>query len=249
MVQQTEAQEVKKLRKYPIIKDKYYILDFSDLTRVRVLNYYFINRRAAEKCIKLNFLRKKDHKYYSVVQGKDINESIPKDREFKGIIYFKYDYPVDKMTKQEMKTYRTVQRRRLRRMDLLTLVKPRKHFNKKPDYIKHIKNKQKVAMSPNSVARVIQLQRKSPDYYYLVLEKETTKKKGLLFILNCLKFNKRTGEMKQVTLKIKRTDLLIPFLIWDLENMIHEKIQRGKKASYYREFGFKTLKGGQKESV
>ena len=231
------------VRKYPIIKDKYYILDFSDLSRVRVLNFYFLNRRAAEKCIDVNFVRKKDRKYYAVVIGKDVADEITRDKERKASIFTKYDYPVDRMTRQERKTYRTVMRRRLRRMDLLTLVKPRKHFKKKPDYIKHIKNKQKVAMSPNTAAKVIQVQRKNPKYYYLILEKSLSDKKGLLFILNCLRFDRRSGDMKQVTLKIKRTDLLIPHLIWDLEKMIHEKIQGGKKENYYRKFGFTLIKG------
>jgi len=236
---------IERIGKYKIYKDKYYIIDFSNLMDVKVLNFYFLNRRAAQIAVEENF-RSKKRKYYAVVKGSKLTEEIRNNTQRKIPLFTKYSYPVDKVTMQERKTFRTVMRRRLRRMGIYTKVRPRKNIATKPDYIKHIPNKQKVANSPNTVAKVIQIQRKNPKYYYLILGKEKSTKKGMLFILNCLRFDNNSGKLKQVMVNVKRTDLLIPYLIYDLEDLIHKKIQQSNNHEYYNKFGFKMVESKKK---
>lgn len=234
------------IQDYPVYDKYYYLVDFKNLLKVRLLPYYFLNKNAAKRAIRDNY-PKKSHKYIEVLRGKKVKKFFLTYRMKEGLAGFtKYDYPLERLTSQQKKTYRTVIRRRLRRMGLLTLVKPKKSIKSKPDYIKPITNKQKVAQNKNSAAKVIQIERKPKQYYYLVLTKEMARKKKYLFSLECIKFDNNKGTMKKVKLHTRRTDVLIPFLITDLERLVYAKIQevegqdRAARIATYQKFGFRV---------
>lgn len=232
------------IKDYPVIVKYYYIVSFKDLLNVRLFPHYYLNRNAAKRAIKANFPKKK-WKRYQVMRGSQLRDYNLVYSMSRGLGKFtKYEYPDDRVTKQKRKTYRTVMRRRLRRMGLLTLGKPKKSIKSQPDIIKPIKNKQKVAMNKNSAAKVIRIERLPSHYYYLVLSAKPAKKKGYLFRLKVLKFDKLKGSIKKMILITRRTDILIPYLITDLEYLIYEQIQKcpnkRKAIAYYSKYGFRV---------
>lgn len=230
------------IQDYPVYNKYWYIVDFRDLIKVRLMPYYFVSKAAAARAIETNF-KKGYRKKVEAMRGDKVKEFFLIYDMSKGLPGFtKYDYPVACVTNQDRKSHRTLMRRRLRRMGLLTLVKPKRKINQEPGVIKPIKNKQKVANNKNSAAKVVQLERKPNYYYYLILKTELAKKKGTLWKIKCLKFDKRDGTLKKSTLITLRTDIIIPYLITDLEYMVYEKIlTKQQTAKYYLRRGFRLV--------
>lgn len=239
---------IKTVKDYPVYNKYWYLVDFKNLLKVKLFPYYFISKKAARRAKKLNF-SKHNQRHVEILKGAKVKsfflayamgKTLGKDT--------KYQYPDFLITKQERKNFRTIMRRRLRRMGLLTLVKPKKSIKHLPDYIKPIINKQKVANSPNSIARVFQIDRKPERYYYILLKRELAKKRGKLFKIKCHRYDSISGEFKELTIFTLRTDILIPYLITDLENLVYEKIQsktgkaRISQERYYASWGFKLAK-------
>lgn len=238
---------IKTINDYPVYNKYWYLVDFKNLLKVRLFPYYFISKQAAKRAKELNF-SKANQKFVEVLKGTKVKsfflayamgKTLGKDT--------KYTYPDFLISRQERKSFRTLMRRRLRRMGLLTLVKPKRSVKHLPSYIKPIKNKQKVANSPNSIAKVFQIDRKNPKYYYLILEKSLAKKKGKLFKIKCLRFDKTTAELKKVVIYTLRTDILIPYLITELSHIMYERAQKEKgKAkqkifNQYQHWGFRLV--------
>jgi len=230
------------IQDYKVYSKYWYLVDFTKLTKVKLLPFYFLNPKSAKRALKANYPKKK-RKFIEVMKGSKVKDFFliycMGNRLGK---YTKYEYSPEKMTHQERKSHRTLMRRRLRRMGLLTLVNPKKSVRDKPDYIKPIINKQKVANSPKSIAKVIRIERKPSRYYYLIHNVKLAKKKKVLWEIEGLRYNATTGEIKKVKVKVYRTDLLIPYLLTDLEDIIYEKIkQEPTRAVYYAKWGFKAL--------
>lgn len=231
---------------YPVYSKYYYVVDFKNLLKVRLLPYYFINKEAARRAKKLNFPPER-LKYIEVMRGKKLKAFLLTYKMSQRLgKYIKYDYPAKDLSRQAKKSIRTQIRRRLRRMGIYTRVKPKYSIKEKPKVIKAVENKQKVAITKNTLAQVIRLERK-PHVYYWIKAKSLAKKKGYLFSLFCIKFDLSNNKCSEVILNTKRTDIMIPYLITELEAILDEKIkeikkpgQRKKKIAYYRSFGFRV---------
>lgn len=207
------------------IKNKYwYIIYYKDFVSINLYPVIFISKQGAKRSLKLHIHRVHENKY-QVIKGVKLKEYRLKYNLSLGVMskFFKYEYPTHILTPKERKNYRTIQRRRLRRMDILTLIKPKIKITEKPKQNRWKRNKQKVANSPGSAARIIQLERKSKRYFYLILKKIRSTKKGILFCLETLRYDKNTGELEKMKLSIRTSDLVKPFLLKDLLNLCNEK--------------------------
>lgn len=224
---------------YPIISKYWYIVDFRNLLKAKLLPHYYVNRKAAKRAIELNFIRKR-WKYYKVMKGYEVKDFMIDYRMGMGLGKFtKYRYDEYKTTQQDKKSHRTQMRRRLRRMNMLTLVNPKKSIKREPDYIKPIKNRQKEGFRKNTLARVLQIERKPDKYFYLVDRRELSRHRGKLFKITGLRFDNTTGEIKKYCLHTLRTDIFTPYLITDLERMVYEQTKKGHQtAEYFRQWGF-----------
>ncbi len=107
-----------KVSRYPkvVIKDKFwYIADFTNPTRPKLLWRDFISRPIAKKALRI---LKKDYpdKFFQIIQGRDAKEhDIKVSRWWLNFRFEKYDYPPDRTRGQRRKTYRTIARRKLRK--------------------------------------------------------------------------------------------------------------------------------------
>lgn len=207
------------------IKLKYwYIIYFKDFIRINLYPVIFISKKGAKRALRLHIDKVHLHRY-QVIKGSKLKTYQLKYQLSLGPLskFTKYEYPADKLTHQERKTYRTVMRRRLRRMDILTLIKPKLRITEKSKQNRWKKNQQKVAKNKNSQARVIQLERKATKYFYMVLQKTRSESNGILFRIESLRFNSKTQELKHIYLNIKNNDIIKPFLIKDLLNLCNEE--------------------------
>lgn len=213
---------------FPIKELYYYIIDFRRLMFPVIMPVYFVNKNAAKRVLKKNVPNRNIRKFYSVYPGKRI-----KKLKLNYIIGYgnylhlggKYPYPDIEMTKQEKKSFRTLLRRRLRRMDLLTTNKVKYKYHEKVRKIKHKKNYQKVAKNKNSAAKVFQIDRKPKYYFYIILEKQLTTKRGKLFKIKTIRADIRTGKSIKVTIFTMRNDIFFPELLSNLN-----KIPNGQRA-------------------
>lgn len=232
------------IQDYPVYNIYYYILDYEKLMQPKLLHFYFLNRVAAKRAIELNFPKKRK-KFFKVIRGDKVKRFFIAYNMGKGLEYTKYQYGDWDLTKQDRKNHRTVMRRRLRRMGLLTLVDTKINIKRKPKVIKPINNTQKVSTSPTSIARVFTIQRKNPNYYYIIYTKKLANKKKYLWEIGGLRYNGITGRLKQTVIITRRTDFLTPYLLTDLKKLIDEKIQSGQPISYYEGFGYPKFTKGQ----
>jgi hypothetical protein len=234
---------IKTSKDYPIKPDYYYIVDFRNYFRLKVYPVYFVNRKAAKRSLDKSVKKLKIRKHkYQVVSGKELLGIHIPYVFIKKFYSAKYEYPKDRLSKQQRKTYRTVLRRRLRRMGLLTLIKPKYSVKKvKRDQVRIKNNTQKVAMSPNTVAKVFRLDRKPEKYYYIIIKKEKTHVKGVLLKIGAYRLNIKTGELKKCIVNMKSTDILIPYLLTDIPKLIKHLPNYARVINKVRKKGYTGL--------
>lgn len=196
-----------------VIDKYYYVINFKYFYRPRIYPVFFISRQAAIRAIKQNIPIKKERIYYEIIKGKKL-----KDFETTYVLtlgklgkFTKYQYPEN--LKIHKKSYRTKLRRRLRRMGMLTLTKQKGNIGDRPAIVKLIRNTQKVAMNKNTMACSFQLERKKPKYYFIILKKRLSKKKGFLFHIKALLVDIADKKVRKVKVNIYRKDILIPHLL------------------------------------
>jgi hypothetical protein len=213
---------IKTSNDYPIKPDYYYIVDFRNYFRLKVYPVYFVNKKTAKRSLSKSVKELKIRKHkYQVVSGKELLGTEIPYVFIKSFYSAKYEYPEERVGKQQRKTYRTIVRRRLRRMGLLTLIKPKYSVKKvKRDQVRIKNNTQRVAMSPNTVAKVFRLERKPEKYYYIIINKEKTHVKGVLYKIEAYKLNVKNGELKKCIVNMRSTDILIPYLLTDIPKLI-----------------------------
>lgn len=220
---------------------------FYDFKNPKLLPIYFINKKAAQKAIKLNVGRQK-RRFYEVLKGEKIaNEKYPyrlicgtwqKSR--------KYDYPADRVTKKQQQDFRCLMRRRLRRMGLYTKIKHKKKYNDRPDTIKIIKNYQRIANNPNTKARAIKLDRKPDKYIYVIIKKKPPSHAHYLVCLDTIRINLKNGNYSLWNLNVLRHDIIRPYLLSELYAKI-EKLPTFKEiVKCCREQGIKKISKRQK---
>lgn len=207
---------------FPVKENYYYIMDFKRFMFPVLMPVYFVNKNAAKRILESNVPNRNRRRMFSIYSGRKI-----KKERLKYIIGWghymirggKYPYPRMDMTDQEKKSFRTLLRRRLRRMDLLTTIKAKYRYDNKGKKIKHKKNYQKVAKSPGTDAKVFQLDRKPKSYHYIILKKRSTTKRGKIFMVRAIRVNIKTGEFKKVTIYINRNDIIFPGLLEHLKRI------------------------------
>lgn len=204
---------VKTTKEFPIIAKYYYIMDFTKMMKPQLIPLYFLNRNAAKRAIKENNSTHKA-KIYSIFHGESLlNSDFPyvlKNGRWGKFTKYKYE---PNLTKQEKKNIRTMARRRLRRMNLYTNIKARRLYNSAPQYVKQIKNTQKVSNSPGTSAKCFQLERETPHRFYIILGKKKHKSAVFLISLKVLSINLKTGNYSYKWKNIHKTDILIPFIL------------------------------------
>lgn len=199
------------------VKDKYYYLVyFRDFYKPKIFPVFFTSKAAAKRAIEKK--GKKKRPFYEVITGPKLREF-----EFKYVLrlgrlgdFTKYDYPKELDTTQKRKNYRTIMRRRLRRMGMLTPVKNKYNIGTKPIQGRLIKNRQAVANSPNTIAQAFRIERKGRRLYYIILHKQISKKNGILFEVKALRVDTLRKTLKKVIIKVRNTDILIPYLITEI---------------------------------
>jgi hypothetical protein len=200
----------------PISKN-WYIVYFRDFFKPVIYPVYFTNKAAAKRALKATVSKKK-MVFYQVIKGSKLLEF-----EFKHLFklgnlgrFTKYAYDKTMNTKQKRKNYRTIMRRRLRRMGMLTLIKNKQTIRATPQYIKVIKNRQMVAQSPYTLAMGFRLERKPKNIYHLIIEKKISEIKGILWEMVVIEVDIKLKTLRTRTLKVKRNDMVIPHLLTDI---------------------------------
>lgn len=195
---------------------------------------YFTNRNAAKRAIRTNIAKSK-RVFYDIIKGSKLKH-LPVSFMLKlGRMgkFTKYEYPPG----ITHKAFRTKMRRRLRRMGMLTLIKNKYAVTRKATshpYIKHIPNKQKVANSPNTIAKAFRLERKPKDVYYLILAQTVSKKRGKLFSVTALRFNTSTREVKKQIIEVDRRDVIIPYTLTEMIQIYGKDFMDTARAQGFR---------------
>lgn len=211
---------IKTTEHFPVKLDYFYIINFKNFLEPKLLPVYFVNKNAAKRVLKSN-VGPKAMGRYRILSGRVIrNEHIPYILGYGVFGQIEGKYPLEKkMTAQEKKSLRTMVRRRLRRMGLLSTNKGKFRHNERVKMVKYKPNNQKVAQNKNSDARVFQLDRKPRRYYYILLRRSLSKKSGKLFRLLCIQVNVKTGAHKKMVIHSKRNDIFIPHLLEELKKL------------------------------
>lgn len=228
---------------YPVRDAYYYVVDFKNLLKVRLLPRFFLNKESAIRAIQLNFPKSR-HKYVDAIRGSQLKEFLlTYEMSTRLGKYVKYDY-ADGLTRQKKKSLRTLIRRRLRRMGLYTRIKTKYHIKDAQITLPQlIKNTQKVAITPGTLSQVISLARK-PGVFYWVKSKKPSRKTWGLLRLGCIKFDLRRGCKNKTTyLTLKQTDVITPYTLGELEKLLYAKlIQKPedfeKEKAHYQSLGF-----------
>lgn len=200
---------------FPVKKEHWYIVALGDYLNITLYPVYFINKTAAKRALNAHIGIRNRAKYSIISANKlkqyTLNYKIKLGRLAK---FTKYEYPKIKNTIQKRKTHRTVQRRRLRRMGMLHRVKSKLHIQQgKAPYGTLVKNFQKVAMSPNTDAKAFRLERKPKNFYYVIIKKTRSKIKGVLFKVEVIRFDSKTGIYKELLINIYNKDVILPHLL------------------------------------
>lgn len=211
---------IKTTEEFPIKIHYYYIINFSNLMKPKLMPIYFPNKNTAKRVLRQNILSHEKRKKYTIYSGEkirheDLQYVIGMGNRF--VMSGKYPYPNKKMTKQEKKSFRTLLRRRLRRMNLLTNNKAKFRYDEKTrKRIKHKPNHQKVAKSPTTDAKCFWLERGSRHTWYIVLSKRKSFKVDKLFRIRAIRIQLKTGKWKKVTIYIRTTDIIHAELLRNL---------------------------------
>lgn len=216
----------------PIKNEYYYIISFGNFLNLTLYSVYFINKRAAERALSLHMGKVTMNSKYQVMRGFQLKQfwMTYTIRLGKLTKFHKYDYESGKTRKNQ----RTMARRRLRRMGMLTLVKPKIEIREKVKYSLLIKNKQKVSSTKNTSARAFRLQRKPQKFVYVILKKERSKTKGFLFRMRLIRIDlKKNCQYDIVNLSIQNIDLITPYLIKEVLEMVKNNQKTYEKILKY----------------
>lgn len=196
------------------ITNKVYILYLKDITNIRALPYHFPSVSLAQHSL-LGSVPKKDRALFKVVSGRYIKKYLPKLYHKIKVKLYKYKYPGDLKTYQEKKSFRTITRRNLRRMDLLTLNNRPTKITKRDKLkgIKHVKNKQAIATQQNTFVRVIQLDKFNKNTYLMVTKILSPKRGKDLCRLKCYRVDFKKGTVFKTKVRVQNKDLLTPFTL------------------------------------
>lgn len=212
---------IKTTEDFPIKSEYYYLINFRNYHRIKVCPVFFVNKRAAKRALIKNVPMLKHRKlHYAIIKGSKLKSTKLEYIWAKKFVCNKYYYPKDCISDQQKKSYRTLMRRRLRRMGILTLNKPRRRVDAKPMYVKLIKNTQEVANSPFTISKVFQLERKPQKTFYYIIKKIPTKIRGVLLKVICWRIDLRTSGVKKIKLNVHRNDIIIPLLVTELSKKI-----------------------------
>lgn len=240
------AQEMSECPKKPRISHKwYYIVYFKSFFHPKLYPVKFANRNAAKRAIRVS-ISKKNRAFYEVISGKKLG-----DFNFAFLLklgsikkFTKYEYDKSKDSPQKRKSQRTLARRRLRRMGMLTPVQNKQSVIGTTKYVKLIKNTQEVAKNPNTIAVAFQLERKNKRLYYVILKKYQSPKKGILFKIRALRINMKTKAMKVVWIQIYNIDVIKPILFTEILQIYGNRLpldrcrEEGLRLDYWKQ---KTL--------
>lgn len=223
-----------------IHKARFYILNIRDITNIRCLYYYFSSRETAKYSLH-KAIPSVERKWYKIVSGNYLSKYQPKFYKALRIYPVKYKYPPHIKTKQQRKTHRTVMRRRLRRMGLHVVGKKEGRIVENIGKSKWIKNRQKVANSPTTIARVIQVDSKGLNKYFVVRDIVKSKRAGDLCRATCYQFDTYKGTIIKKELRIKNTDVITPYLTLELKKVWENKGYKLKK-KWTKRLTIKSLK-------
>lgn len=231
---------------FPIKPDHYYVIDFRDFLNPKVLPLFYVNRKAAYRAIEMNVPLWK-RKRFSVKKGKSIlTEKINYTLKRATLRYFvKYQYPDCKKTFQQKKTYRTVIRRRLRRMGLLNIIKIRIHIKGEIRNKGYVPNTQKIANTPNTSAKAFRLERKPDKYIYFLLKKKLSRNPNKLFRIKVIRVDSRRGQMKEFWMSTFKNDVIHPLMMAETVPILNQiKWNKTKIINeIYRKFYLRIPKG------
>lgn len=195
----------------------YYVVSFRDFIKPKIYPVFFTNKKAAKRAIRVH-VGKKRRPFFDVLKGSKLKDFELSFMFTLGALgkFTKYDYPKELDTIQKRKNFRTIMRRRLRRMGMLTPAMSKYHVRKSSPYIKLIQNRQWVADSPYTIAKVFRLERKPSHIYYIILSKELSRKKGILFEVDSLRVDVKRNLVDYKKVQIYRNDIIIPYIMTDL---------------------------------
>jgi hypothetical protein len=199
------------------VKDKYYyIVFFKDFYKPKVLPVFFTSKQAAKRAIRA--IPKRKQALYEIITGKKLKEF-----QFKHVLrlgklkdFTKWEYPKELDTLQKRKSFRTLMRRRLRRMGMLTPVKNKYAIGSKVIQGRLVKNRQKVANCPYTLATCFALERK-PGRHYIIINKRIPSQKGILYEVDAIIVKKKS--IKQGIIRVKTSDIIRPYLITEIINL------------------------------
>lgn len=200
---------------YPIKVDYYYILDFRNLLKPKLLPQFFMSKKRARMCLEAK-VPKNELKFYSIRLGGKINSEKLRYRITNSF------WRTPKYTKPRgvtLKNHRTKMRRRLRRMGLLTSTPAKVRITDSTRF-RYIVNTQEVANSPNTEAQAFQLDRKPGHLYYLILSKKPNR---TFFTFDCMRLDVKNQTIKRVKIKGRRTDIITPYILPEIWNLINKK--------------------------
>lgn len=221
---------IKTTKEFPLKEEYWYILDFRKFLLPKLMPVYFDSKQSAKRVLAAN-IPKRTIKSFTILKGETIlQEHIPYRVAFGHYLRRggKYRYPKESINWQARKSFRTLMRRRLRRMKLLTNVKVKARYDGKFSFVKYIENTQKVAMNKNSDAKVFQIDDKPKKYFYILIKKSMSEKARRLFKLRCIRIDIKTGSYNTMILHTKRNTLFIPYLLEELKQM--KNVQTGIEA-------------------
>lgn len=208
---------------------------------------FFPNKRAANRVLTANYPNRNTRRLFSVLNGKELKKHVLNYRIGYGNYLIKggkYPYPVMEMTPQQKKSFRTLLRRRLRRMGLYTTNTVKYEYSTgKAKKIKAIKNYQRVANNKNSDAKVFRIDRKPRHLYYIILKKCQTSKRGKLFKIRAIRVDIKRGEWKKITIYTNRNDIFFPELLENLKRMKHGSEAVAEYTKYHKRKQEKTIQG------
>lgn len=236
--------QFKTIEDYPLKRGYFYIVLFKNILDAKVAPYHFTTERAGQRALEKHFV-KSFRKYCRVLSYEEANKFFLVYKVGTGVHHYKYDYSVHEPDKNSQRNTRIRQRRRLRRMGLYTSVRASYNVRKDHKGISVIDTPQKMVIDrKNPQAKAIEIE-DDPGVYYLVLERELYKggtHPEYAFRIRGLKFNGRTCKAKEVTKKIRRNAILIPYLLGELNQVIYEtcKKRHQKIPKLWRTFFWKS---------
>lgn len=223
---------------FPIIQKYYYILNFRNVFKPRLLPFYFLNEVAAKRGLNTN-VEKKERKFYKIIKGTKL-----KNQDFDYLLkegsfgrFTKYNYPKEAITANQKRNYRILMRRRLRRMGLYTKVKNKKKYNSTPDIIQIIPNRQKLANTKNSASKAYKLERKGERWLYFLIEKRKPKHSRYLVTCKVVKVDLKNGTLAICKNHIYRTDFIKPLLMWEAQQLCYHLPCYGDLVDYLTKKG------------